>query len=264
MAIEELVSTKHSLVDLTESLANWSAGGPLPDNVLCWARDVDQSTSLVAAPRSVSEQENLLAQQKRADHQLVLEVTRGTEGNRARVGIILLNGRKITREISLVENTLTEKFAVYDGSTPVDTTSWREVHSIETNPERKKILRIDCSDGPTAGDVLVTMATPDQVAYYAFQQIPSRTIKDANKAIIGERPYPALHFWDYLVAQPLSVHIERFPISASQSVSACILASLPGGLPVHAELSPELLALYEEIFRHRTMNMLPSSKTHLA
>lgn len=241
------------LLSPEESLALWPAGGPLSPDVLDWARTRDKPSTLVAASKSVTEQKNLLAQCRRNDHQLALKVAVTSEGVRARITITLLNGRTISSSFDLVKNKMGNDLDISDEA---DT----QFEQLTTNkdpcfPDRQKHLMIDCSEKATAGDVIVRMTSTDLIGYYAFDQIPTRIIKD-TKAIIGEAPYPVVHLWDYLHGQPLSVHLKPFQAVDNTTIPPCFTGSLAGGLPIYADLTPKLLETYTSIFAHRTANMV--------
>lgn len=251
----------HMNLKLSDSLANWNAGGPLPKDVLVWAQSVQGDERLIATHRSIDDEIMLGAGKKRDGQRLILEACKSSAVVRARIMIVLSNGRTIAQGFDLLNNKLLNEFQTIERTPAPSTGPFQTLTSVphRLNPGiDTKELKIDCSEDPTRGDIRVTMDTKGLVGYYTFDRIPTKLItvkvEDDEKAprkVIGEEPYPVLHFWDYLHGRPLSVHIKRFLTKnedKDHSIAPCIVGSLSGGIPVYAELTPELLEMYQKMY----------------
>ncbi len=255
-------------LELADSLATWNAGGPLPEDVLIWARSVQGDERLIATPRSVDDELMLGAGKKRDGQRLILEACKSRAGVRARIMIVLSNGRTIAKAFDLDQNKLLRAFQIVEASTNADPVSFPALTSVPhpLNPGiDTKELRIDCSNGTTRGDIVVTMDYKGLVGYYTFDRIPTKLITEkvegderSPQKVIGEEPYPVLHLWDYLHGRPLSVHIKRFLTkkeAKDDTVAPCIVGSLSGGIPVYAELTPELLEMYQRMHESKAAHI---------
>lgn len=179
--------------------------------------------------------------------------------------IILSNGRTIAKDIDLSQNKLLKTLEIAEATANKVQVPFSALTSVPhpLNPGiDKKELQIDCSDGPTQGDIIVTMNSKGLVGYYTFDRVPTRLITEkvesherAPQKVIGEEPYPVLHLWDYLHGRPLSVHIKRFSTHKEATVGPCILGSLSGGIPVYAQLTPALFEMYQKMYESKAAHI---------
>lgn len=245
---------------LNDSLADWMAGRPLPEDVLKWAYSAQTGEKLIATHRTKEAETMLRVEQRRDGQVLFLEKT-SSEG-RALISIILQNGMIIQRSFDLTENRILHELTITDPNGGVLTGPFEIAQATTHDLSLSRIaktLRIDCSTEVARGDVLIIAPAEGLSGYYSFERIPTelvtRNIVAGNaepavktrfgvlpalppkKLVIGETPHNTVHLWDYLTGQPLSVYLGK----------AYIVGSLAGGIGVHAPLSKSSLAVYQAI-----------------
>ena len=119
------------------------------------------------------------AGKKRDGQRLILEACKSSAGVRARIMIVLSNGRTIAQGFDLLNNKLLKEFQTIETTPEPATGPFQTLTSVQHpfNPKpNTKELSIDCSDNPTRGDIRVTMDAKGLGGYYTFDRIPTKLI----------------------------------------------------------------------------------------